>query len=409
MLGTRFHRPEHDPEALSVRVLLIHDYYQQRGGEDAVFEAERQLLIDHGHTVTTRSTHNDAIRQVGAARLVTSTVWNREAYRDVARRVRAERPEIVHVHNTFPMTSPAVLAAARASGARVVQTLHNYRLLCPAATLLRDGQICQACVGRRFAWPAVRHGCYRGRRDASAVVGTMLAVHGALGTYRRNVDRFIATTSFSRAKFVEGGLPAERIAVKPHFLPRDPGIGRGDGGYVLYVGRLSAEKGVGTLVRAWSQPGAPPLKVAGDGPLAHEVEQLAAHSASVEWLGHRPASDIDVLMADAAVLVVPSEGYETFGLAVIEAFAHGTPVVATDHGALAEAIGSGSAGRLVKPGNPAHLLREVVGLLSRPDDLAAARLAARLAFERRYTAAANHERLMEIYNAALEESDVAHT
>ncbi|MEJ2288868.1 MAG: glycosyltransferase family 4 protein [Deinococcales bacterium] len=384
-----------------MRVLLIHDYYQQRGGEDEVFEAERDLLTEHGHAVTVRSMHNDAIGAVAGVGLAAAAIWNRSAYRDVERIVRKTRADVVHVHNTFPMTSPAVLAGARAAGARVVQTLHNYRLLCPAATFFRDGRVCEDCSGRPIPWPSVQHACYRTHRSATAVVGTMLTVHRLLGTYRRHVDRFIAPTFFSRTKFVAAGLPPERVAVKPHFLRRDPGAGSGHGGYALYVGRLSAEKGVPTLVRAWSRAGAPPLKIVGDGPLSPAVRALAGRSDSVAWLGSRSRAEVDALLAEAALLVAPSEGYETFGLSVIEALAHGTPVVATDHGALAEAVEPGRTGRLVPAGDDASLLQTVAELLANPADLTAMRPEARNAFERRYTAEANHERLMEIYREAL--------
>src|SRR5581483_9761958 len=190
------------------------------------------------------------------------TVWSRPAYRVLRELLRAHRPAVAHFHNTFPLISPAAYYACRAERVPVVQTLHNFRLLCPNALFFRDGRVCEDCLGKAVPWPGVAHKCYRGSRSASAAVCTMLTVHRALGTWHTAVDRFIALTDASRRKFVAGGLPADKIAVKANFVDPDPGPGTGAGGYGVFVGRLSAEKGVGTLLKAWQQLGRDvPLKI----------------------------------------------------------------------------------------------------------------------------------------------------
>lgn len=268
-----------------MRVLICHNFYQQGGGEDQVFAAESELLRKFGHEVQTHSVHNDAVELQGRLKLAASTIWNRSAASEIADRVRKHRAQVVHFHNTFPLLSPAVYSAAQGAGAAVVQTLHNYRLICPAATLFRDGKPCEKCLGR-LPLPGVVHGCYRGSRAATAVAAAMLGVHRALGTYADQIDAYIALTNFARDKFVEAGFDGGKIHVKPNFLDPDPGEGSGDGGFALFVGRLSEEKGIRPMLEAWKTAGKTiPLKICGDGPLADCVQQAAASEPSIQWLG----------------------------------------------------------------------------------------------------------------------------
>ena len=386
-----------------MKILAVHNRYQRPGGEDQVFVDETALLEAKNHRVLRREVHNDQVEHMNRATLARDTVWNPSAYRELGALIRRERPDVVHFHNTLPLISPAGYYAARAEGVPVIQTLHNYRLLCPVALLFRDGRVCEDCMGKAVPWPGVVHGCYRGSRAASGVVATMLTVHRALRTWKEMVDVYVALTAFARDKFVEGGLPGGRIAVKPNFVAPDPGPGQGGGGYALFVGRLAPEKGTGTMLAAWDRlRSGIPLKIVGDGPLKDRVAKAAATRSDVEWLGHRPVAEVHRLMGEADLLVFPSEWYETFGRVAAEAFATGTPVVAADIGAVAEVVEHGRTGLLFRPGDPEDLASQVDGLLSQPELLRRMRREARAEFEAKYTAEINYLALMEIYGAALE-------
>jgi glycosyltransferase involved in cell wall biosynthesis len=385
-----------------MKILVAHNLYQQPGGEDHCVTAEVAMLEAHGHEVISYRLHNDSIHALGPLRAASRTIWSRPAYRQVRELLRTHRPQIAHFHNTFPLISPAAYYAARAENVGVVQTLHNFRLLCPNAMFFREGRACEDCLGRSFAWPGIVHKCYRGSRTASAAVATMATAHRVLGTWRKAVDVYIALTEFSRRKFIQGRLPAEKIVVKSNFVYPDPGAGAGTGGYAMFVGRLSAEKGVETLLAAWKAVrNRMPLKIVGDGPLAAMVADSVASDSRIEWLGHKPVEEVYALLGDAAFLVFPSQCYETFGRVAIEAFAKGTPVVASQIGAIAELVEHGRTGLLFKPGDSAALAQTIMDLASHPEQLIAMRGEARAEFESRYTATCNYQQLMAIYGDAL--------
>ena len=240
-----------------MRVLAVHNEYQQAGGEDQSFEAETSLLEENGHRVRRYVVHNDRLAGMSQLESASVAVWNRSSYRDLRSLIREEQPEVVHFHNTFPLISPAGYYAARAEEVPVVQSLHNYRLLCPNALFFRDGHACEDCQGKLVPWPGVLHACYRGSRPASGAVAAMLATHRLLRTWTKMVDLYIALTDFARMKFIEEYLPAEKVVVKPNFLHPDPGFGQVREDYVLFVGRLSVEKGVDTLIRGMGSLGGP--------------------------------------------------------------------------------------------------------------------------------------------------------
>lgn len=380
---------------------MVHNRYLQRGGEDESYEAESDLLEAHGWQVERYEEDNLRIEQLGRVRTAARSIWSWQAHRYVREAHRLRHFDILHVQNFFPLISPSVYAAARSRGAAVVQTLRNYRLLCPVGTLFRDGQVCEDCVGRRVAWPGIWHRCYRQSAAASGAVAAMVGIHNMLDTWTDMVDVYVAPTHFARAKFVEGGLPAERIMVKPNCVYPDPGVGAGDGGFALYVGRLSPEKGIGTLLAAWSrlqQP--PPLKIVGDGPLAAMVREAGQSIRAMEWLGWRPNDEVLELIGRAAVLIMPSIWYETFGRVVIEAFAKGTPVIASNLGAVAELVTHGATGRLFAPGDPAALAAEVGWLFGDARRLGEMRRAARASFEKSFSAERNFAMLSDIYARA---------
>ncbi|WP_420593700.1 glycosyltransferase family 4 protein [Deinococcus sp.] len=380
------------------RVLVVHNFYQQAGGEDAVFRAETALLSSLGAAVQTHTVHNDELQGRSALISGAQTIWNPASARTLADLVRAHRSEVVHFHNTFPIISPAAYSAVRAAGAAVVQTLHNYRLMCAAATFYRDGQPCEACLGKTPPLPAVQHACYRDSRAGSAALAGMLTAHRWLGTYTREVDRYIALTEFARDKYIQGGLPPAKLVVKPNFLAEDPGMGAHQGGYALFVGRLAPEKGIMTLLNAWAQVTDLPLKIAGDGPLADQV--VARQSANVKYLGRQDNAQIRELMRDATMLIFPSEWYEGFPMTLIEAFASGLPVIASKIGSMPEIVAHQRTGLHFRPGDAADLARQVQWLSLHPSECTQMGLAARQDYQTQYTAQHNSQLLLDIYRQA---------
>ena len=384
-----------------LRVLAVHNRYLIRGGEDRVYEDEAAILEARGHAVERFEVTNDGVDGMGRAALAARTVWSAEARAAVEAAARAHRADVVHVHNTLPLVSPSAYYGARAAGAAVVQTLHNYRITCPGALLSRDGAPCEACLGKAFAAAGVRHACYRGSRAATLAVATMTAAHRAAGTWRRAVDRYICSTAFARDKMIQGGLPAGRVAVKPNPLAADPGPGQGGGGFALFVGRLDPARGIDALLAAWrAAPDLPPLVVVGDGPLAEPVAAAAAELGDrLTALGHQPYERVVELMQTAELLVFPSTVYEGGNpMALVEAFACGLPVVASRLGGPATMVPP-AAGRLVAPNDASALAAGVRDLLAA--DLPAARRAARALFESTYAPDANHDLLVRIYRDAI--------
>ena len=384
-------------------VLVCHNYYQLPGGEDRVFEDEANLLEEHGHRVIRYTRRNDDVRSLGRLRTAQQSVWNRRTHREVRELIARERPDVMHCTNGFPLISPSAYYAARAAGVPVIQTLQNYRLLCPASVLMRDGEICEDCVGKSFAWPGVIHGCYRGSRIGTACVAGMLTIHRMAGTWRRAVSRYVVATEFGRQKFIEGGIRASQIAVKPNFVSPAPPPGRGAGKYFAFVGRLAPEKGIDTLLEAWSRCNVP-LKILGDGPLAGRVARFAEQHDSVEWLGQQPGETVLSVIGDAIALVVPSIWYEGLPKTVIEAFSVGTPLVASNLGAMAEAVEPEKTGWLFTPGSADQLLAVLQSIAGAPDRATAMRPAVREVFESRYTADRNYQMLVDIYREAIQET-----
>ncbi len=385
-----------------MKIVLLHNNYQQPGGEDAVFEAEKVLLDRMGHEIIPFVEDNARLNGMSALKAARNTIWSREAQGKLRQLIRETRPDVAHFHNTFLMISPAAYYACKEARVPVVQTLHNYRLICPGALLMREGRVCEDCVGRAIPWSGVVHGCWRSSRAGTAVVAAMLAVHRLMKTWSKQVDLYIALTEFARRKFIEGGLPAEKIVVKPNFVAPDPGEGQHAGGYALFVGRLSPEKGVVTLLRAWKRLKGVPLKVVGDGPLREEVQGLGRREGltEVEVLGQKPREEVLGLMHEAKVLVFPSRCYEGFPMTIAEAFACGLPVIASRLGAMAEIVEDQRTGLLFRPGDPENLAEKVEWAWGHPKELAEMGREARREYEQKYTAEKNYEILMEIYERA---------
>jgi glycosyltransferase involved in cell wall biosynthesis len=394
-----------------LKILLAHNFYGSSApsGENTVYSAEKSLLEAAGHEVVEYTRHSDEIRGQGAwgaMKGAMSTPWNPFAFARVRRTIKRERPDVLHVHNTFPLLSPAIFHSAARSSTATVLTLHNYRTVCAAAIPMREGQPCTECLDRRSVTPALRYGCYRQSRLATLPLASMIALHRKLGTWRKHVDAFIALTGFQRDQLVAAGLPPERMHVKPHFYPDPPSPlpWREREAKVVFIGRLGEEKGVRFLIEAWRQWGeqAPQLELIGDGPQRRELEDLAqVMNGKVRFLGQRPFSETQKRLASAHLLVLPSVCFEGFPMVILEAFAMGVPVAASRLGSMPCLMQDGRNGVLFTPGNAEDLLRQVRGAWGEDDLLARMGAAAREEFDARYTAEANYRMLIDIYQAAI--------
>jgi glycosyltransferase involved in cell wall biosynthesis len=388
-----------------MKILSVHNSYQNPGGEDQVFAQEAGLLRSHGHQVSVYQASNDQVNGKSPLVLLGNTIWNGQIQRELRALMQRERPDIVHVHNTFPVISPAAYYAANEEAIPVVQTLHNYRMLCPSATFFRDGHVCEDCLGKRIPWPGVAHGCYRGSSLATAAAAAMLATHNYKQTWSKCISAYIALTDFARMKFVEGGFPAEKIFVKPNYLETDPGLGQGRGNYALFVGRLTPEKGIGTLLEAWREIGNElPLQIAGDGPLASEVEKASREMDNVVWLKWLPRTEILQRMKDASVLILPSTWYEGFPMILAEAFAVGLPVIASNLGSMSSIVEHLRTGLHFEAGSVNGLLEAVRWWCAHRHEATVMRARARLEYEAKYTAEENYSQMMHIYESVLNRS-----
>jgi glycosyltransferase involved in cell wall biosynthesis len=386
-------------------VLLVHNYYQHAGGEGRVFAAEADLLSAHGHHVSRFTMHNDRVQDYGPLALVRDTLWNKDAYHDLSTFIQQEYPQIVHFYNTFPLISPAAYYACQAQGLPVIQTVQNYRQLCPNALFLRQGHVCEDCLGKKIPWPGVLHACYRNSRAQTAAVVGMLVYHRWRKTWQEQIDTYVAISGFSQRKLVSGGLPAAKFVCKPNFVHPDPGP-REDkqaGQYALYVGRLSREKGIHTLLKAWVNLPDIPLKIVGDGPLHDETAQIVQSWSlnQVKLVGRRTHDEIPSLIKEARFVVIPSECYENLPLVILEAFACGVPVIASQRGAMTETVTDGQTGLHFAPGDPADLAEKAKWAWANPQKMAEMGQAGRHEFETKYTAEENYRQLMDIYQAAI--------
>lgn len=389
-----------------VKVLLVHNRHRWHGGSDVAMEADAALLEAHGHEVVRYERDNDDIdegRPLGRARAAVQTVWSSETRRQVAALVERERPDVAHFHNTFPLVSPSAYAPCNDAGVPVVQTIHNFRLVCPNTFLYRDGHVCTDCVGHLVPWPGVVHACYRDSRGASAVVAAMLTGHRLARTWSRRVDLYLAVTEFARQQVLPGGLPPERVAVRWNFVdaPLGPTAPEERGDFALFAGRLSEEKGYDTLLDAWRDLGHIRLKIVGDGPGREHIEaRVARERLSVEVVGHLPHERVLELMRAARLFVFPARWFETSSLVVIEAFASGTPVVASRLGAVLELVADDETGFLAEPGDARSLADRVRWAWARPERLGAVAVAARRRYEQRHTPEEAYRSLQRAYETA---------
>ncbi|MDX3188425.1 glycosyltransferase [Streptomyces sp. MN03-5084-2B] len=387
-----------------MKVLVVHNRYrsEQPSGENNVVDAEVTLLAEGGHQVSLFERRSDDIAAMPLPRKAAVPLmvpWNPAVRKELAARLRASRPDVVHIHNTFPLLSPSVVAACADAGVPAVATLHNYTMVCPPGTLHRDGRICTDCVGGS-PLPAVRHGCYRGSSAATLPMAASMVANRR--RWWTGVSRFFCISAAQRDLLVSAGMPGERMAVKHNFVT-DPGVRRtGAGRHVLFLGRVTEEKGVGLLMQAWERlDGAlgVPLVIAGTGPMQEEVAAWAAGRPDVSYVGLQNKAECRALTADAVAVVAPSTWLEAFGLVVVEAMAAGVPTVAAAHGAFPELVDDGVTGFLHAPNDAASLadrLRAVAG--DRNSDMGDA---ARVRYEKDFTPAVGLDRLIAGYEAAI--------
>lgn len=385
-------------------VLVIHNRYRQAGGEDTVVRAEVALLRQRGHRVTEYVRDNTTIDGFGALRkasLMLSATWNQQVYTELGRLIRVERPDVAHCHNLVPLISPAAYYACQAEGLPVVQTLHNFRLRCPAGTLFRKDAACVDCDGNLGR--AMARGCYRDSRTQTAAVSLMLGVHRAIRTWRDTVDAYMAPSQFCLERMAASGIPVEEITLRRNFLLNDPGPRRASGDYVVFAGRVCAEKGIRQLLLAWKRLAGIPLLIVGDGPLRSEAENyvdqngmgnvhMAGRLSSVETLAH---------IKGARFLVLPSVTYETFGMTALEAAACGVATIGSGLGAIPELVDEGKTGLLFDPHNTDDLAQKVEWGWSHPVSMNEMGAAARRRYLKHYTADKGYESLMRIYDSVL--------
>lgn len=376
-----------------IKVLLVHNRYKQAGGEDSVLENERRLLQGAGHQVTTYLRSNDELDTTGRWAAATSTIWSSRTYREVGALIDAARPDVVHCHNTFPLISPAVYFAANSRRVPVIQTLHNFRLTCLNALLFRQGKPCTDCVGT-LPWRGVIRRCYQDAAPQSAVSAALVIAHRALRTYKTRVDAYIALTETAKAIFIRAGIPATRIHVKPNFVEAPTSTPPpADRSGVLFVGRLSREKGVDTLARVARTLSHIQFRVIGDGPEAALLQGLP----NVQLLGNLPREDVFAAMRGASCLMMPSVWFEGFPMVISEAFANGLPVIASGIGAMAEIIEDGRTGLLCTPEVESEFAEAILRLVSDPVLSHTMSTAAQGFFQTRLSAARNLQELESIY------------
>jgi len=385
-----------------MRILSVHNRYQIPGGEEVVVEQERQMLEEAGHEVLTYTRSNfEGESWTGLKRvaLVRNIAWSSDTKGQLSQLLHEKRPDVVHVHNTFMMMSSSVFAACREAGIPVVQTLHNYRLFCPAANFIRNGRVCEECVEHSLM-RGIRYRCYRGSRGATASVALMIRTQRQRRSYP---DLFIALSEFSKQKFIAGGITGDKIRVKPNFVAPDPGARTGSGDFAIFAGRLSEEKGLDTLLLAWKSLPGIPLEIVGDGPLLAPLQAKAAALGlpTVKFHGRLPRNKTLEMMKLARFLVSPSQCYENFPMGIAEAFACGVPVICSRLGGMQEIVQDGRTGLHFSPGNAADLAEKALAAWSDPARASRMGEQARREYETKYTAEKNYPLLLKIYQQVL--------
>ena len=386
-----------------MKILQIHNKYRQQGGEDVVYDAEKDLLENHGHTVIRYERNNKEIDEFSLFKkgtLLWATNWSKKSYAELNNLINKAKPDICHVHNFLPLISPSVYYACKHNKIPIVQTLHNYRLLCSNAYLFRNGKVCEECIGHSL-YHSVKYGCYRGSKIQTFALARMVEKHKKRGTWKNIVDAYICLTEFTKKKFIQGGLPQNKLYVKPNFMHDFNKINSDRQDYFFSIGRLDETKGIKTLISAFRKFNSTKLKVAGTGPLA---KLLSEETNNIEYIGQQQHSKILELLSRSIALVFPSVWYEGMPMSIVEAFAYSKPVIASRLGAMSEMIENGKTGLLFEPGSAEDLSQKIKWAYEHKEEMKQMGINARKVYEEKYTAERNYSLLMDIYKKAIENS-----
>ncbi|MGL1922385.1 MAG: glycosyltransferase family 4 protein [Hyphomicrobiales bacterium] len=390
-----------------MKILLAHNHYgsEAPSGENVVFELERTMLERRGHKIQVFERYSDDIRKKGATGLIQgalSTPWNPFSAREMRNTITDFQPDVIHAHNTFPLLSPSIFSAAKGVGR--ILTLHNYRLFCPAGIPMRDGKVCTQCIDKHSVWPALKHGCYRNNRVATLPIAANVALQRMRKTWQKDIEAFIVLTDFQKDLMISAGLPENSVKVKPNFYEGSPTMIPYEKrqNRVVFIGRLSEEKGVGDLVKAWLDwgGGAPMLHLIGDGPLRSQLESQAGDTSNIKFFGQISSQQAQQEMSEASLFILPSLCFEGFPMVLREAFALGTPSLVSDLGPLPALVAKGE-GLVFQGGNAEDLRQKVMALWPNKEKLANMALKARSAYEESYTEEVNYNKLISIYNGAI--------
>ena len=390
-----------------MKILLIHNYYQEYGGEDREYENEVELLRKRGHDVVEFTANNTMASEFSFGQWLTlpkNIIWSRETMKNLRAVLEREKPDIAHIHNTFFILSLSVYSVCKEFGIPIVQTIQNFRMFCASANFLRKEFICEDCAKAQFALPSIIHRCYHNSFPKTAAVASMISFHRSRKTWDAYVTLFIVVTEFIKNKFIEYGLDAHKLIIKPNFVEEDSGEGKRSGGYALFVGRLHEEKGVKTLLDACAKVKHIPVKLVGDGPLYDYLcERVAANEiTNVTIIGKCRKEEVLAWMKDAQFLIIPSEWYEGLPLTLVEAFSFGIPILASRIGSLENLIDNETNGLLFRAGDSCDLAQKMELIWSNQTLARDLGRKARKTYLELYTAEANYLLLMRIYNMAIE-------
>lgn len=381
-----------------MKILVVHNTYQHRGGEDTVVESEIELLRTHGHSVEFYSRDNNDIKELSKLEILLQTFWSKRSANEIDSLISEFAPDVIHIHNTFPLISPSIYWVAKKNNIAVIQTLHNYRLLCPQAMFLRKAKVCEECLGK-IPWRGVIRGCYRDSLLQTGLLASMLVLHRVIGTWRNKVTRYIVLNKFCRDKFIKGGISGAQISIKPNFS-LDINIKKRIRKGYLFVGRLSCEKGIDVLLATIRTMDGVSLTIIGSG----DEESKFIDVDGVTMLGHLSKKEIYEHMQSARALIIPSICYETFGMVAIEAFANNLPVIASRIGVLPDIVKDRVNGLLFNPGDSNDLLEKIRWSENNSSEWLLMGNEARINFETYYTAEKNYLLLISIYNDAIKET-----
>lgn len=388
-----------------MRILVVHNRYHLRGGEEGVYEAEVEMLRNKGHEVEVYEEHSENIVSfIDKVIAGINQIFSVRTYRRMRRKITEFEPEIVHVHNFFPLISPSVFYACKREGVPVVQTLHNFRAICPTGLLLFNGEVEERSIVQGPFW-AVRHAVYRNSKIGTTLLALSIYLHRRIGTWRVQVDQFIALTEFQREKYVSAGWPRDRFSVKPNFV--DPPL-EGSSvnqnqatGYCIYIGRISEEKGVRDLVEAWTDIDYP-LKIVGDGPLLEHLK--SEENPNIEWLGHKSKEEVYGLLRGADLKIMASRWYEGFPLVLLESFACSTAALVPRIGGLPDIVSNGQTGLVFEPGDISDLRLKVKEAIRDREALIQMGLNAQQQYLYRFTKEQNYQYLVNIYLRVLQKA-----